>query len=302
MKKYTRYLLILCGIVLFSTPHNVFAGAKCSTAGIDVSQWEFTEGDCSAEEIENGYCKKICCSLGSVTTGTIHQECDNYKLKEGEEPIKQWEVDINDPQVVKHIETDESKAVACPEGTDLSNFTFNYTYDEKDSYTNPGKGSENYKDARICCTSFATGHLTGGAPKWRCSYYVSNSLIEQGYETIASRLAKKEETEEREDLEDITGNLTANCEAIFDPDAQALIKRIFGIICVIVPVLLIVLGCMDFGNAVLSSDQEALQKAVKKFTTRCIIAVAVFFLPLIVNLVFKMPGMNEIGKIFYCNV
>ena len=58
----------------------------------------------------------------------------------------------------------------------------------------------------------------------------------------------------------------------------------------------------EFANAVLSSDQEAMQKAVKRFTTRCIVAVAIFFLPMLVNLIFSFPGMDAVRGVIFCDV
>ncbi len=44
---------------------------------------------------------------------------------------------------------------------------------------------------------------------------------------------------------------------------------------------------------------EAMQKAVKRFTTRCIVAVAIFFLPMLVNLIFSFPGMDAVRGVIF---
>ena len=60
------------------------------------------------------------------------------------------------------------------------------------------------------------------------------------------------------------------------------ISTVFTWIKITVPILLILLGSIDFGKAVLSDDQQELKKATSKFIKRCIIAVAIFFIPTII--------------------
>ena len=192
------------------------------------------------------------------------------------------------------MDTDASSAIQC-EGIDLSGYSFDHTCRGLNSASDPSSG--NVGDTTIsCCEITISSYQNGGIPQYACTYYTNNQVIEDGYQTEADK------AEEQENINDITGNLDASCDAIFDSEAQALIERLFGIVCIAVPILLIVLGSVDFGNAVLSSDQEAMQKAVKRFTTRCIVAVAIFFLPMLVNLIFSFPGMDAVRGVIFCDV
>jgi len=84
----------------------------------------------------------------------------------------------------------------------------------------------------------------------------------------------------------------ASCNGILTADAADFIGEIVGWIRIIVPALLLLLGCIDFGSAVISEDKDSLKKAGAKFTKRCICAVAVFFVPLVVKVLIDITGIE----------
>lgn len=55
-----------------------------------------------------------------------------------------------------------------------------------------------------------------------------------------------------------------------------------------IPIILIVLGTIDLGKAVIASKEEEIKKAQQMFIRRLIYAVAVFFVVTIVTLVFSL--------------
>lgn len=59
---------------------------------------------------------------------------------------------------------------------------------------------------------------------------------------------------------------------------------------IVIPIILIVLGMIDLGKAVISSDDKAISKSVKTLAMRLIAAVVIFFVPTIVSFVFTMIG------------
>ena len=61
------------------------------------------------------------------------------------------------------------------------------------------------------------------------------------------------------------------------------INMIFRWIQIIAPIIVIVLGGIDFAGAILKDDKDALKKASSKFIKRLIIAVILFFVPLILS-------------------
>lgn len=59
---------------------------------------------------------------------------------------------------------------------------------------------------------------------------------------------------------------------------------------IVIPILLIILGMIDLGKAVVSSDDKAVQKAGNSLLHRVLMAIAIFFVPTIVGLIFRMVG------------
>lgn len=240
-----------------------------------------------------------CCEVGNAIAEGIIWACDLYDINpdylanqsedentnENENSSEEENTISGNNTLSEADQKDPNKAISCGYITD--NYVFDY------NFVKEGKQKDMYDDNKVICCN--PSYEENGKTYTQCTRYVSQSLVDAGYET-------KTDVDNREDLEDLRGDLDANCDSMFDSEAQELIQRLFNIICIAVPILLIVLGSVDFGNAVLSSDQEAMQKAVKRFTTRCIIAVAIFFLPLIVNLLFSFPGLDIVAEEFFCDV
>lgn len=63
------------------------------------------------------------------------------------------------------------------------------------------------------------------------------------------------------------------------------IKGVFTLIQIGVPILLIIMGSIDLGKAVMASDDKEIKGATGKLIKRAIAAVAVFFIVPIVNIV-----------------
>lgn len=59
---------------------------------------------------------------------------------------------------------------------------------------------------------------------------------------------------------------------------------------IVIPIILIILGMVDLGKAVISSDDKAISKAAKSLMMRVIAAVAIFFVPTIVSFVIQLVG------------
>ena len=66
-----------------------------------------------------------------------------------------------------------------------------------------------------------------------------------------------------------------------------------------IPLILIILGMLDLGKAVMASKDDEIKNAQKMLIKRCIYAIAIFFVVLIVNLVFGLlssAGTDEQGN------
>ena len=62
---------------------------------------------------------------------------------------------------------------------------------------------------------------------------------------------------------------------------------------IIVPLIIIVLGIIDFAKASLSSDDKAVSKAASSLLNRFIIGIAVFFVPTVVSIVLGLVVTKE---------
>ncbi len=95
---------------------------------------------------------------------------------------------------------------------------------------------------------------------------------------------------------------TISCNELFgsasDEDSlMSFIVWIFNILRFLVPVILIILGSIDFGKVVLSNDKEAMSKALSTFVIRVIIAIAIFLLPTLISLILRiLSNAGVIGK------
>lgn len=70
------------------------------------------------------------------------------------------------------------------------------------------------------------------------------------------------------------------------------LKAVLAIIQWGIPILLIIMGSIDLGKAVMASDDKEIKGATSKLLKRAIAAIAVFFIPLLVNLLINMVGQN----------
>ncbi len=63
---------------------------------------------------------------------------------------------------------------------------------------------------------------------------------------------------------------------------------------IVIPIILIILGMIDLGKAVISSEDKAVSKAATKLLWRIVAAIIIFFIPTIVSAIFGLVGsFNE---------
>lgn len=83
-------------------------------------------------------------------------------------------------------------------------------------------------------------------------------------------------------------DVTISCNGILGQDLVDFIDKLYGYIQIAAPILLIILGIVDFSQAVISNDQDALKKATNKFVRRAIVCVIIFFVPLVINILLNI--------------
>lgn len=79
------------------------------------------------------------------------------------------------------------------------------------------------------------------------------------------------------------------------PDSIAnIIHYIFLILQIVVPILLIIWGMLDFAKAVMAQDEDKIKEGQKRFIQRLIAAIIVFLIVTIVQLVISLvAGVTE---------
>lgn len=57
---------------------------------------------------------------------------------------------------------------------------------------------------------------------------------------------------------------------------------------ILIPIVIIVLGAIDFGKVIVSSDDKAVKKSLVTLTKRVVVGVVIFFVPTLINFVFSL--------------
>ena len=78
-----------------------------------------------------------------------------------------------------------------------------------------------------------------------------------------------------------------NCDALM-PIIRLIREGVIPLIQIGIPIILIVLGMLDLGKAVMASKEDEIKSAQKLLIKRAIYAVAIFFVVFIVQVVFGL--------------
>ena len=69
------------------------------------------------------------------------------------------------------------------------------------------------------------------------------------------------------------------------------VGQLLFILKIMIPIVIIVLGSIDVGKAVISSDDKAVSKAAKTLLRRFIAGICIFFIPVIIKVLFSMISL-----------
>lgn len=92
------------------------------------------------------------------------------------------------------------------------------------------------------------------------------------------------------------GTTVIDCGHLIDEDLKAVIQLVLKWVRIGAPILLIILMSVDFGQAVISQDQDAMKKATSKAIKRAVAAVALFFIPLLVSIMINWIDSSYFDK------
>ena len=91
------------------------------------------------------------------------------------------------------------------------------------------------------------------------------------------------------------------CEGLFgspsNPNSiRYIIDQILLYPKIIVPILVILLGALDLGKAVISNKEDEMKKAQSTFIKRVIIGIVIFFIPTILDILMSLAEIVWAGK------
>lgn len=84
--------------------------------------------------------------------------------------------------------------------------------------------------------------------------------------------------------------ITGDC-SILGAEFNSILKEIFMWVQIAVPILVVVLCMVDMAQAVISQDEKGMKTAQGKAIKRVIIGIAIFFVPVLLEIVLDLAGI-----------
>ncbi|MDD6224531.1 MAG: hypothetical protein PUB18_06005 [bacterium] len=254
MRTYRKIILIFMFVVLTVLGPNEIANAAATCGNVDTQKWEYIETKSfSSAQVgnETGSSKKVCCERGALAT--VGYYCDFYKYIPTEtSPNSSDGRDLKEG-LIKDVPCDLGDGDWIAEG----------------SYVTAQDDTMNNGTTKICCKGENTYN---GGTTYSCNVYISKQY--------------QEETGYSSDKNSVAVPVPANCGML--SEILPYLKNIFTLLKISVPVILIVLGTVDFAVPVLSNDKEALHKATSKFIKRCIVGILILLVPFLTQLLLNI--------------
>lgn len=130
--------------------------------------------------------------------------------------------------------------------------------------------------------------------------YLGNVLINNS--DSDSNTVKKDTELEKNEQKSGTSYTTVSCGWTDDIPAALpiLFKNVINVVKISVPIILIIMGMLDFGKAVTSQDEKGMKESQTRFVKRIIGAVCVFLVITIVQFVFRLINVDDSNNILAC--
>lgn len=93
------------------------------------------------------------------------------------------------------------------------------------------------------------------------------------------------------DLFQIGVDTNDDCKGLL-PLIRIIRKGVFPIVQIGIPLILVILGTIDLGKAVISSDDKEVKAAQSRLIKRCIYAVAIFFVVTLITILMSIIADN----------
>lgn len=271
MKKKIILIITLIITLFFINSNDIYADAFCDKL-----------------EEKQGY-TNLCQYI--YIDGTLPITANLY-IKNGETMIE-WKCDTRNSNVIK-----EAKGICDRNTTQIINST------EGEKIIEGGKNGlfsrvyfhfYNYINTNSCPTYiynyFGTiSELNGNVRyyyKWlptnNDSYKLDNATTAAWYKLELKTDCKNGSTEEPS-----VEPIPTTCEGLISDNLRELINKIMTYIRIAVPILLVGLIIVDFATAIFAESDDKMKKAQSKVIKRIIIAIVIFFVPTLINLLFNI--------------
>lgn len=228
----------------------------------------------------------------------------NVHLEQGQKDKKKINIQLvlpnttHDADFYTSFENKFEKNNKCPTvyaGTQI----YNCTMKNKDA-SGEGYGSERY-----CLFAYVNKEKVSGRKKMILDEERINvtkdefdeAFDEQKEEAKDTHSIPKEKAKQLVDdagLSQITiGNVNFTCKKLIGDDLLKYLRMIFTLIRILTPIILIVMGMLDFTKAISSNSQDAIQQATQKFAKRMIVCVIIFLIPTIIEFLMNLTGISD---------
>ena len=141
--------------------------------------------------------------------------------------------------------------------------------------------SENLKSdvMKVCPPSVAFVHVPGTTPKFVLNSSEGDNVMKRFVATdidlnIPALIVES----------DPSGDVP-ECSEVLGEGGAALIRLVFQILRILVPVILFIWGSIDFVQAIFAQDEGAIKKSQARFIKRIIVAIIIFLIPFILKTV-----------------
>ncbi len=152
--------------------------------------------------------------------------------------------------------------------------------------------------ATIECT-LSNGHI-----KFYGNYNCSNGTYQDNEgNNLTGGVLNNNENNNETGNEPSSETLKHFCDVNENPDVMRAFKAgglALNILKIMIPILLIILGGIDFAQAVISSDEKQISKSTMKLVQRVIAGIAIFLVPTLVEYVFDLVDTNATNRYKNC--
>lgn len=294
-KKYS-YILLLILMLIVGIDKTY---AKDTPAGTKYCYYMSNDGNFKASvKLNYGYKHPLNHGLSAYTDVSIDKIGDGVYTFNDEGLLNWWpngrvncvknsNVCFNNKRYQNSTEANNDNNPSCPEYIVFQScHEYRTWWTDSEDYAKNAVNEINKNDK---CTGYYATYKKNGHPITSDAYYsefIGAGIIEydiSGEPTCA-------------DYDELFGDKNDENSISYD------IHTILNYVRIIVPILIILLGTIDFAKAVIAAKEDQMRKAQMDFIKRVIIGVAVFFVPLLVDVIMELADIVWAGEYIHCKL